>query len=224
MRASASASSSTPRSAGISRSTVAPPQSLSAEGASSSGPSQQQQEQEQQQSQGLGALDKVLAALLSERGHSLVSLAVSMGANNMVRAYCETTHRLAVEDRGLAPEAQPLDATDRMLDFLSTPRGQRLAVMAVASFVSNGMRVYMDKSMEVNVYEDLLSSMAKPQHLEAIKACIAVFARDFVSAYMRGGDGQGEGEEEATVTRCELCVCVPGLCEGWDSEEGRFVV
>ena len=77
------------------------------------------------------ALDRVLEALLSERGHSLVSVAVSLGARNLVSGFCEARHRLAAADRaaaGLGPQlpgSQP-DLTNRLLDFLSTSRGQQL--------------------------------------------------------------------------------------------------
>lgn len=77
------------------------------------------------------ALDRVLEALLSERGHSLVSVAVSLGARNLVSGYCEARHRLAAADRAAAglgthpPGAQP-DLTNRLLDFLASPRGQQV--------------------------------------------------------------------------------------------------
>lgn len=115
----------------------------------------------------------------------MVSVAVSMGAKNMVASYLETSQRLATQ-AGHSPHYQP-EATDKLLTFLSTQSGQQLAVMSIAALASNGMRVYMDKSLEVNLYEDLFSSMAKPQHLEAVKQCVSIFARDVVGAYMQGG-------------------------------------
>lgn len=47
----------------------------------------------------------------------------------------------------------------------------------------------MDKSLEVNFYEDLFASMAKPHHLDAVKQCVSVFAKDVVAAYLQGGVG-----------------------------------
>jgi hypothetical protein len=137
-----------------------------------------------------GALDKVLDALLSDRGHSLVSVAVSMGAKNMVAAYVETTqhHQMLQQQRREQDGQEPAaDATDKLFTFLSSPAGQQLTVMSIAAFASNGMRVYMDKSLDVNFYEDLFSSMSKPAHLEAVKQCVGVFARDVVAAYLQGG-------------------------------------
>jgi hypothetical protein len=109
-----------------------------------------------------------------------------MAAKNMVSSYVETTARTAAANQGNNATPQQ-DSTDKMLSFLSTAEGQQLAVMAVAAFASNGMRVYMDKSLEVNFYEDLFSSMAKPHHLEAVKQCVGVFARDVVASYLQGG-------------------------------------
>ncbi|KAI7840832.1 hypothetical protein COHA_005478 [Chlorella ohadii] len=100
------------------------------------------------------ALDRVLEALLSERGHSLVSVAVSLGARNLVTGFCE--------------------------------RGQQLAVLCVSAFVTGGMRAYLDQTLDLNFYEDLFSAMARPEHLEAVKSVVGVFARDVVGAYLAG--------------------------------------
>lgn len=137
-----------------------------------------------------GALDKVLEALLSDRGHSLVSVAVSMGAKNMVAAYIDASARAAADRSDAQGAAEPA-FDDKLFSFMSTPAGQQLAVMAVAAFASNGMRIYMDKSLEINFYEDLFSSMAKPAHLEAVKQCVSVFARDVVAAYLNSGSSNG---------------------------------
>jgi hypothetical protein len=109
---------------------------------------------------GKPALDRVLEALMSERGQGLVSVVVSLGARNLVTAYCDAQHRheaehaaaLAASEKGSASSAQP-DITNRLLDFLSSPRGQQLAVMSVTAFVSSGMRVYLDQTLDLNFYE-----------------------------------------------------------------------
>ena len=112
------------------------------------------------------ALDRVLEALLSDRGHSLVSVAVSLGARNLMTAYCEAQHRLAADDRAAAVAAGPgsagaagaagasaNDLTNRLLDFLASPRGQQLVLLTVTAFVSSGMRSYLDQTLDLNFYE-----------------------------------------------------------------------
>ncbi len=115
------------------------------------------------------ALDRVLDALLSDRGHSLVSVVVSLGARNLVTAYCDARHRLSAADDAAAaaaraaaagpggelqPAPQPApDLTNRLLDFLASPRGQQVAVLAVTAFVTGGMRAYLDQTIDINFYE-----------------------------------------------------------------------
>jgi len=106
-----------------------------------------------------------------------------MGAKNMVSAYIEAS---SIANGGSSGPKGP-DITDKLVAFLSTPAGQQLAVTGIAAFASNGMRIYMDKSLDVNLYEDLFSSMSKPRHLEAVKQCVSIFARDVVAAYLQGG-------------------------------------
>ena len=101
----------------------------------------------------------------------------------MVSAYMDASARRPGDG---AAAVEP-DFSDKLFGFLSTPAGQQLAVMGVAAFATNGMRVYMDKSLDVNFYEDLFSSMAKPAHLNAVKQCVSVFARDVVAAYLHAG-------------------------------------
>lgn len=136
---------------------------------------------QQAQRGGGDAFDRVLAAVLSDRGQSLVGLAVSMGAKGMVAAYVEASARAAAAaaDAGRPPRPDP---ADRALDFLSTSRGQQLAVLAVAAAAGSGTRAYMETTLGVNLYEDLFESMAKPRHLDAVKQCMGSFARELVGA------------------------------------------
>ena len=145
----------------------------------------------QQRQQRRPALDRIIDAALSERGQSLVAVAVSLGARNLISSFLETRHALAARDGGAPDPAPRGDLTDRLLAFLGQPGGQQLVALATGAFVSHGMRVYMDESMEVNVYEDLFASMAKPDHLEAVAACVGTFAREAVAAAVTSGSGGG---------------------------------
>lgn len=97
-----------------------------------------------------------------------MSVAVSLGARNLVTAYCDARHRLSAADDAAAaaaraaagpgaelvsvPPPQP-DLTNRLLDFLASPRGQQVAVLAVTAFVTGGMRAYLDQTIDINFYE-----------------------------------------------------------------------
>lgn len=138
---------------------------------------------------GPNVVDKILDALLSDRGHSLVSVAVTMGTRNLVNAYMEASARLGGSSVAGGEMTKSTDGPlDKLIEFFSSNRGQQLAVMSISAFASHGMQVYMDKSLEVNMYEDLFSSMSKPEHMRAVKECVAVFARAAVSAYLGKND------------------------------------
>jgi hypothetical protein len=139
------------------------------------------------------ALDKILDAVLSERGHTLVSVAVSMAARNAVTAYCEASNQQQ-HDPSISNHKT---STDKILDFLGSISGQQLAVASMATLATEGVRVYMDRTLDINFYEDLFASMAKREHLSAVKECVGVFAKEAVSALLSSKDGDGnKGEVE----------------------------
>lgn len=138
------------------------------------------------------ALDKILDAVLSERGHTLVSVAVSMAARNAVTAYCEASNQQQL----YASTSNHKTSTDKILDFLGSISGQQLAVASMATLATEGVRVYMDRTLDINFYEDLFASMAKTEHLSAVKECVGVFAKEAVSALLSSQDDGGDKREE----------------------------
>lgn len=132
---------------------------------------------------GGGVVDKVLDALLSERGQSLVSVAVSMGARNIVSSYVESTAAVAAAGR------DDVEPADKFLAFLGTAKGQQLAVACVSACANNAMQAYMEQTVNVNYYDDMFASMANPSHLDVVKQCISLFVKDAVSAYLNQQPG-----------------------------------
>lgn len=51
-----------------------------------------------------------------------------------------------------------------------------------------------DATLDINFYEDIFSSMARPAHLEAVKQCVGMFAREAVGTAMAGGSRPGSPE------------------------------
>jgi hypothetical protein len=137
---------------------------------------------------GPSAIDKVIEAVLSERGRSLVGLAVSVASRNCTAVFCDAVqsiYRQAAEG-GSAP-AGP-SATAELLAFLASERGERLLSVIVTDTVRNGVGVYVDKTAGVNYYNDLFSSLADPAHKQAVTevlvAVTKVFCRESVGSYV----------------------------------------
>jgi len=151
-----------------------------------------------------GALGQVLEALLSERGQSLVSVAVSMGARSMVSAYVETQKKVQEPiGKGGGEAGQEESNTscrdgDAVMEFLSKPGGQRLAVMCISACANSAMKAYMQETIDINYYDQMLSSISKPKHLDVVKECIALFVKVAVTSFKNGDSGAGrQGSHEA---------------------------
>lgn len=140
----------------------------------------------QQNGSSLGALDKVLGALLSDKGQSLVSVALSMAASNAVKAYVEGSE----EQRG-GP-----GALETLFGLLADARGRELAVMCISACANSAMRAYVEETIDVNYYDQILSTMVKPQHVDMVKECIALSIRAAVKAYVGSGEAVEEEEEQ----------------------------
>ena len=142
------------------------------------------------------ALDKVLGALLSERGNTLVSLALSMAAKNIVSTYMESTR----EERMSGDSGPRID--EKLFAFLSNPRGQELAIRCISAFADSAMLAFAHETKEVNYYDQMLSTMVKPGHVDLVKECISLSIRAAVSAW-------NAPEEDACVMEEEVLAASP---------------
>lgn len=148
-------------------------------------------QQEGSSTNGVSALDKVLEALLSDRGQNLVSVALSMAAKNVVSSYIDAqSHDNNGQERGQG-------GIDALFLFLSHPRGQALAVRCIAACANSAMKAYMEKAMDINYYDQLFTTMVKPNHVDMVKECITISIQAAVSAYMGCGDMINEGAPES---------------------------
>ena len=167
---------------------------------------------EKEQGKKGGALGQVLEALLSERGQSLVSVAVSMGARSMVSAYVESQKNniqltRAINSNGEVHQEEN-GAGNAVLEFLSRPDGQRLAVMCISACANSAMKAYMEETIDINYYDQMLSSIAKPKHLDVVKECIALFVKVAVTSFKSSGAVQPEfGTNEGGFEIDENFVC-----------------
>lgn len=141
----------------------------------------------------LSALDKVLGALLSDKGKSLVSVAFSMAASNAVKAYVEGT-----EDQRGGP-----GALETVFGLLADARGRDLAVTCISACANSAMRAYVEETIDVNYYDQILSTMVKPQHVDMVKECIAVSIRAAVKAYVGSGGAEEEESQLGAPVRYE---------------------
>lgn len=143
------------------------------------------------------ALDKVLEALVSERGSSLVSVALSMAAKNVVNTYLDSRSRTGPR----------LD--EQLFAFLSNPRGQELAIRCISACADSAMLAYTQETRDVNYYDMMLDAIVKNKdHSNLVMDCISLSIRAAVSAW----NASEEDLEAATVD--DLAAELPDIGVG----------
>ena len=125
------------------------------------------------ESSGPSFVDKVIEACLSNRGQNLILQCVSRGVSDFVEI---------VADRCMVPVSNQPSTLDGLLHWLGTPVGQLVTKNSISTFVRHGMEVYCDKTTGGNVYDDLLVTMSKAEHLRTMQALTKTFCNAAISA------------------------------------------
>ncbi|CAM6091091.1 unnamed protein product [Calypogeia fissa] len=58
---------------------------------------------------------------------------------------------------------------DGMINFICSTKGKSLIADCIETFVGTAVSVYLDKTREINIYEDILSTVANPAHRDSVK-------------------------------------------------------
>jgi hypothetical protein len=70
------------------------------------------------------------------------------------------------------------------------------------------MKAYMEETIDINYYDQMLSSISKPKHLDVVKECIALFVKVAVTSFKSNGAVQPEfGTNEGGFEIDDKFVC-----------------
>eukprot|EP00191_Tetraselmis_sp_GSL018_P020604 CAMPEP_0177584414 /NCGR_PEP_ID=MMETSP0419_2-20121207/3881_1 /TAXON_ID=582737 /ORGANISM="Tetraselmis sp., Strain GSL018" /LENGTH=324 /DNA_ID=CAMNT_0019073947 /DNA_START=298 /DNA_END=1269 /DNA_ORIENTATION=- len=141
---------------------------------------------------GAALADRFLELLFSERGESLVSVAVAMAARSSAQALA--LDAASRDGGGSTAEELVAAGSGAVLRVIGDPEGRRAISAFIAAFVSSGVGTYFDKSNERNYYEDIVASVATPSNREAVEHISAHVCREAIGAFFTyAGSGAAEG-------------------------------
>ena len=132
-------------------------------------------------------IEKLLSALSSQQGHSLVTLAVSVAARTSTQTYCECVERSAAATKASAEATGVLADTfvQQLLRFACTPEGERLCMLGVKNFVTNATAVYCQNLEGVSMWQDLFSAMVRPEHKQVAAHLTRCFTNELTNTLRR---------------------------------------
>ena len=117
-------------------------------------------------------LDGVLQAATSQRGQTVLSLAISVGARSLVDAVADQWRTPA----STAPRP-PAEYLDAFFSALSTPSGMHVMSVALSVFTTRAVDTWVRASEEVDVWDELLRAMSRPAHRRVVHEMTEIFTR-----------------------------------------------
>ncbi|PKA66501.1 Phloem protein 2-like A10 [Apostasia shenzhenica] len=107
--------------------------------------------------------DRLLDKLFSTEGTGFTSVVVGSFARNMVMAFYSRREAIdprAESDSGDVPE---------WVNLMTSEKCRKLIADSIQLFVSTAVAVYLEKTMEVNTYDDFFSGLTNPRHESHVK-------------------------------------------------------
>ncbi|KAL8266194.1 hypothetical protein R6Q59_003538 [Mikania micrantha] len=118
--------------------------------------------------------ERALDKLLSPAGSGFVSVVIGSFAKNMV---------MAVYDSNTSTSSE--NSIQKWVDVIAEERCKKLIGDSIQQFVSTLVTVYLDKTMDVNPYDQILSGLTNPNHEEKVKDLLSSFCNGAIETLVK---------------------------------------
>ncbi|KAD7117772.1 hypothetical protein E3N88_05040 [Mikania micrantha] len=124
--------------------------------------------------------DRALDKLLSPAGSGFISVVVGSFTKNMVLAVY--TGRDVNESNGSTSSGSQVQ---NWVDIIAEEKCKKLIGDCIQQFVSTLVTVYLDKTMDVNPYDQILSGLTNPKHEEKARNLLSSFCNGAIETLVR---------------------------------------
>ncbi|KAJ0506087.1 protein PHLOEM PROTEIN 2-LIKE A10 [Helianthus annuus] len=163
--------------------------------------------------------DRALDKLFSPAGSGFVSVIVGSFAKNMVMA-------IGYEFNRSSSSSSSSSSVQKWVDVIAEEKCKRLIGDCIQQFVSTLVTVYLDKTMDVNPYDQILEGLTNPKHNEKVKDLLSTFCNGAIETLVKtshevisnpngkelvlnGGIKSRKSESEGFVSRISSTLAVP---------------
>ncbi|RDX89765.1 Protein PHLOEM PROTEIN 2-LIKE A10, partial [Mucuna pruriens] len=119
--------------------------------------------------------DTVLDKLFSKAGTGFVSVVVGSFARNLVLGFFDGD-KLNARSQSVVPG---------LLNVICDERCGKLIGECVQIFVSTAVAVFLDKTMDVNTYDEMFAGLSNPKHQENVKGILVSMCNGAVETFVK---------------------------------------
>ncbi len=113
---------------------------------------------------GNGLVDRLLNKLFSEAGKGFASVVVASATRSLVVSVMEQFNLLRNSTNQSANRDERADVLSFLMDFASSTKNRVLIMDCIQTFVATAVSVYLDRTKDVNIFDDMIAGIVKPEH------------------------------------------------------------
>jgi hypothetical protein len=116
--------------------------------------------------------DRLLNKLFSEAGKGFASAVVASASRSLVISVIEQINfqrnSNSIQSSGGEDEEAAADVVSLVLDLASNSKARELIIDCIQTFVATAVSVYLDRTKDVNVFDDMVRGVVKPERFAPV--------------------------------------------------------
>ncbi|CAM6027617.1 unnamed protein product, partial [Sphagnum balticum] len=145
--------------------------------------------------------DRLLNKLFSEAGKGFASAVVASASRSLVVSVIEQLNlrRYSTNQNSIGEEQS--DALTWLMEFASSTKARPLIIDCIQTFVATAVAVYLDRTKDVNVFDDMVTGIVKSEHQGPVTELLSTVCSSSVETLVRTShEVLASGPDYSTVT------------------------